>query len=213
MSDEARIMCTDPGCYGPGPVLDALGAESRGLLLDAVRGAVFGQTGNDFFSGLAHFLYAVVGAELVLVGKLADDDSRIVETIACYRHGERVPNIRYTLAGTPCANVVGPPRLCAYSENVAAIFPDDEELATMDAQGYVGLPLFTREGRQIGLLSLVTTRRIEDSDTLAGLLLLVGTRASLELEYQFTANHTDGKAQAIAQLLVAEDERIRRAVE
>jgi GAF domain-containing protein len=209
VSDSAWIEPVDSRRYGPGAVLDTLGPESRELLLEVARTAVFESSGSGFFDGLSHFLCAVVGAELVVIGEIAPDDHDTIQTIARYRCGERTPNKRYELAGTPCGTVVGPQSICVYPTRVAELFPEDKGLADMGAEGYLGMPLFARDGRKIGLLALITTEPISDSDTLAALLRLVGTRASLELEYELAAANSDAEAAEIAALLSDEDDRLR----
>jgi GAF domain-containing protein len=213
MQHDTVMQPVDPMLYGPEAVLATLGPDGREIVLDATRQALYGQTGSSFFDGISHFLCAVAGAELVVVGRISPDAEDTIETIARYRCGERTPNIRYTLQGTPCGTVVGPQSLCVYPLGVAERFPEDTGLAQMGAQGYVGLPLFSRDGRKIGLMALITTRPIEDVATLASLLMMVGNRASLELEYETALERSDTKAEQIAALLSAEDAKLRRAVE
>ena len=212
MTTRANNEHADPSRYGPSAVLTSLEPQERARLLDVARGAVFDRSGSDFFSGLAHLLYALVGAELVLIGQIAPDDPTKVQTIARYTRGERGVNYTYDLAGTPCETVVGPAKLCAYPQGIAGIFPDDEELEQMGAQGYVGLPLFDRSGTMIGLLALVTTGPIADVETVSSLLRLMGTRASLELEYQIAMQSADSQVDTIAGLLDDADRALRAAL-
>lgn len=212
MTAHSSVQPVEPSHYGPGPVLDALGPEGRDIVLDVARRAIFEQNGAEFFDGLSHFLCAVVGAELVVVGAIADDDTDVIRTIARYRCGERTPNIRYALAGTPCGTVVGPQSECIYPTGVAELFPLDTGLAEMGAQGYLGMPLFARNGEKLGLLALITTRTIDDVVTLSALLRMLGSRASLELEYELAQGRGASEAGELASLLADEDDRLHSAL-
>lgn len=212
MRARSLIRSVEPDQYGPGPVLDALGPEGREIVLDVARRAIYEQSGAEFFDGLAHFLCAVVGAELVVVGAIASEEVDVIRTIARYRFGERTPNIRYALAGTPCGTVVGPQHECIYPTDVAKLFPEDPGLSTMGAQGYLGMPLFARNGERLGLLALITTRPMEDVVTLSALLRMLGSRASLELEYELAQERGAVEAGELASLLDDEDHRLRSAL-
>lgn len=200
---QSEIGSADPTPYGPGPVLRTLGSEARDMVLDVARGAVFESSGSDFFDGLAHFLYALVGAEVVVVGKISPDCPAIVQTLARYRHGERTPNKRFEIAGTPCGEIAGPQTICVYRARVAQMFPTATGLVNMNAQGFVGMPLFARDGRKIGLLAVITTQPIEDVDTLTQLMLLVGKRASLELEHLLAISRAASEASDLATMMIA----------
>jgi hypothetical protein len=108
--------------------------------------------------------------------------------------------------------VVGPQSICVYSSGVAELFPEDADLITMGAAGFLGMPLFSREGRKIGLLAIMTTQPLEDADTLTALLRFVGTRTSLELEYELATANANDEATGLADLLAEEDARLRVAL-
>ncbi|TLM77919.1 MAG: hypothetical protein FDZ75_09240, partial [Actinobacteria bacterium] len=108
MSDSSVFLPAGPGRYGPAGCLASLSAETREATLKAAREAVFTQHGPAFFDGLALYLDSIFGPEMVFLGALATDEPDTVQTMTCYRGGERGPNMRYSLAHTPCATVVGP---------------------------------------------------------------------------------------------------------
>ena len=82
----------------------------------------------------------------------------------------------------------------------------------MGADGYVGLPLFARDGKKLGPPALITSQPIDDVASPASSLMTVGTRASLELEFETAVERADTRAEQISGLLAAEDARLRRAV-
>lgn len=213
MARDSWIEPAQPDRYGPGPVLEALGDDEAQLVLETARKVVFDQHGAEFFDGIAHFLYSMAGAELVVVGRIAPGDGDQIQTISRYFGGERTPNKIYALADTPCGSVMGPQSLCVYPSHVAELFPQDTGLAEMGAQGYLGMPLFDHDGTKIGIMALITVEPIDDLETLSAVLKLVGARASIELEYALAVREASANATELANLLKAHDRLLRKALE
>ena len=136
--------------------------------------------GESFLAALARYLGRNLAVDYVAVDKLSADSSR-AETVALYAKGEIVPNLQYSLAGTPCANVMEG-GLCSYPADVWRLFPEDTLLVEMGVESYIGLPLWDSLGKVIGLIALMDSRPMHDTATLASTLQLVAARAAAELE-------------------------------
>jgi hypothetical protein len=111
---------------------------------------VAGKTGEAFFRSLVRHLAHALDADYVLVGALQPDGERIA-TLAVHGLGSKTAALEYSLAGTPSALVVQP-RVCSYPNGVRQLFPQDEMLAAVDAEGYVGSPMLDSGGRCLGLI-------------------------------------------------------------
>jgi PAS domain S-box-containing protein len=134
---------------------------------------------DNFFEALAKYLGEALNVDYVVIDRL-DENPDIAETIALYAKGEIVPNMRYTLKGTPCENVMGR-RLCVYPQGVQQLFPEDTLLAEMGVESYIGIPLWDFSGQPIGLIALMDRKPLPDVAAATQLLQLVATRAAAEL--------------------------------
>lgn len=137
-------------------------------------------SGQDFLPALAERLGQMLDVDYVVVDKLGDTPGT-AETMGLYAHGAVVPNLSYGLAGTPCENVIGKD-LCIYRERVQQLFPDDGLLAEMKAESYIGVPLWDSAGQPVGLIAVLDSQPLTNSDRTQALLKLVAVAAGAELE-------------------------------
>jgi formate hydrogenlyase transcriptional activator len=162
--------------------------------------AVAGATGEAFFRSLVRHLARALDAEYVLVGALLPGDERIA-TLAVHGFGSEAASLEYSLAGTPSAQVVQP-QVCSYPSGVRQLFPQDEMLAAVGAEGYVGAPMLDSSGGCLGLICAITKRPLLNTKRAEALLKLFATRAGTELERK---NYEDALAHG--------EERFRTFVE
>lgn len=137
-------------------------------------------SGEIFLNALVRYLGQMLHVDYVIIDKVAAD-STYAETVALYAKGEVVPNMRYRLQGTPCANVMDG-NLCSYPENVQGQFPEDGLLVEMQAESYAGLPLWDTNGKVIGLIAVLDGKPMGDENQVKSILQLVATSAAAELK-------------------------------
>src|SRR5271169_2869779 len=92
-----------------------------------------GKTGEAFFRSLVGHVASALAANYVLVGALQRDGERMT-TLAVHQLGSETAAPEYSLARTPSALVVEP-RVCSYPHGVQQLFPQDEMLASLRAEG------------------------------------------------------------------------------
>ena len=158
-----------------------------------------GKTGDAFFRSLVRHLAHALEADYVLVGALEPNGERIA-TLAVHGLGEAAA-LEYNLAGTPCALVVQT-RVCSYSSGVQQLFPEDEMLATIQAEGYVGSPMLDSSGRCLGLICAVTRQPLPNTARAEALLKIFATRAGTELErknYEDALAHSEERFRAFVE--------------
>jgi transcriptional regulator with PAS, ATPase and Fis domain len=136
--------------------------------------------GGDFFRSLARQLCQALQADFVLVGAIQKDGAKVRTLAAQTLAGEVVP-FEYELAGTPGADVVNGSLRC-YPENVHELFPQDEQLKEMLAQGYVGAPLMGPDGRCLGLICAITRQPLTDPKLAESVLQIFALAAVAELQ-------------------------------
>jgi len=138
-------------------------------------------TGEAFFPALTKALVEALGVSCAFVAEQTAPSE--VCTLAMWLDGEQQEPITYSLAGTPCEQVVG--REVYYCpRGVCEEFPEDKVLATMGAVAYAGVPLFTSEGRSVGLLGIIDCKPWPTDFPFGSLLSLFAARAVAEIERQ-----------------------------
>jgi PAS domain S-box-containing protein len=181
---------------------ESVAARHRQQLDDALRFVAqrgWASTGEGFFPALVQYLGKSLGVDYVIVDQVLGQDDT-AETIAVFARGELVPNLRYTLSGTPCENVVGK-QLCYYAHNVQQLFPSDSMLVDMKAEAYLGIPLWDSFGKALGLIVIVNSLPLENADHATAMLQVVATRAAAELERRQADNALRDREEAFRNLV------------
>lgn len=165
-------------------------AESRRLAEAALRSITLSTSrvqGEAFFRVLVKDLAAALDVAYVIAGRLIrmDDGSEGIQTLAVWGGEDWLPNISYSLAGTPCSNVAEQ-SMCFYPCGVQQAYPDDLLLGEMGAQSYVGTPMVGTDGQSLGILVALDKREIDaDKHLLAlSLLSIFAARGAAELQHQ-----------------------------
>jgi PAS domain S-box-containing protein len=137
---------------------------------------------EDFFPSLVTFLGETLGFDYTLVGELLAG-GETVKTVGFYADGDILPNIEYSLVGTPCENIVGQ-SLCNYPRGIQEIFPEHSLLMEMKAQSYVGIPLWDTQGDPIGLIALIGKSEFTGDARMVEMALeIAAVRCAHELEH------------------------------
>jgi diguanylate cyclase (GGDEF)-like protein/PAS domain S-box-containing protein len=150
---------------------------------DAVRlvaAGVSAATGEDFFQQLAQRLAELFNADYAFIGVLDEQDTQRINTLTVWAHEQTAPNISYSLAGTPCANVMNQ-STCAYSTNVQRLFPDDHLLVEMGAESYIGTPLYDAQNIPLGLIVVLDSKPLAHTDQAQEIIEIFSARAGAEL--------------------------------
>ena len=128
--------------------------------LGGLNGDLAQLSGNTFYRGACRLLTEVLGTELAFVGRL-QGQSEQVQVLDGWADGQPMPPTVYTLADSPCADIIAQGAAC-YPRDIQAQFPQDEWLVTMDVQAYVGQALVDKQGQPLGLLVTLGRRPLGD---------------------------------------------------
>jgi PAS domain S-box-containing protein len=158
-------------------------------------------SGEDFFLSLARYLAETLNMDFACIDRLAGD-CLSAETVAMYYDGKFEDNVSYTLKETPCGEVVGK-TVCTFPSGVRHLFPQDEVLREMVAEGYAGTTLWSSDGRAIGLIALISRKPLMDTKLAESVLNLAAIRAAGEME----------RREADCELAEAKAEAERRAAQ
>jgi formate hydrogenlyase transcriptional activator len=138
-------------------------------------------TGADFFPALVRHLAGALGVQHAFVAECTDLRKSRVRTLAFWSGQSLAENVEYDLAGTPCEAVIGG-ATAVHKDDVQTRFPQDQDLATLGARSYLGLPLLAASGEILGHLAVLDAAPLRDDEVTTAVLRTFAARASMELE-------------------------------
>ena len=154
---------------------------------DTLRAIVAGtaaETGEDFFSTLVCHLSSVLGVQYAVVGEIQHGPVKKIRTLAVSANGNLVDNFEYPLVNTPCEIALGESFAC-FERDVRTVFPLFGRLAQLGVEGYCGVPLRAKGGAVKGLLVLMDTKPLRNTDRLRSLMAVFASRAGAELQRRY----------------------------
>ncbi|HEY1082094.1 MAG TPA: GAF domain-containing protein, partial [Prosthecobacter sp.] len=122
-----------------------------------VSQAVSAGHGEDFFQSVTRHMVEALEADGGMVGRLAQHDTKTVETRALFMDGVFEDNLSYPLVGTPCEGVsLGYTSL--YEKELQGQFPSDSWLRQKGLEAYAGIPLLDTRHQVCGIMSVFFRR-------------------------------------------------------
>lgn len=163
---------------------DVLKAEARSReeitsLLQTIAKDVSGLQGGTYFETLGEFLSNVLDADMVIISKLSEDRENI-DALAAYIDKQKVENLSYPIAGTPCETVIEEGSM-VFNGNVQELYPDDEDLFKLNLKSYIGTPMYDGNGDVIGHLAVLKRNVFEQTGKTQLIIDSVTSRAASEL--------------------------------
>ena len=109
-------------------------------LLRSIVEATASVTGADFFRSLVRQLASVLEVRYAFVAECKNHTKTHVQTLEFWEGGDFAENFEYEVHGTPCEKVLDG-TVCYHTENVQALFPEDNDLVRLQIESYLGIPL------------------------------------------------------------------------
>jgi PAS domain S-box-containing protein len=162
-------------------VRDITGRKKMESALREIAERLSSATGDVFFQSVARYLSEILNVDHVIIGQLVRGRTDFVRTIAVTAFGRTAENFEYSLAGTPCENVMNQ-KLRSYPRDLRRIFPNNSWLAEMKIESFIGTPLFGSSGNVIGVMNVMDSRPLDNPLMAESMLSIFATRASAELE-------------------------------
>jgi signal transduction histidine kinase/uncharacterized protein YhfF len=184
-------------------------------LLSRLAAGTAGVVGAAFLRRLVAELGAALEAEVAFVAELVEERPGYARTIASATAAgmDLDEGYEFELAGTPCEHAYAC-ELLRVPDNARERYPHDRFLAAHGLNGYVALALRGADGRPIGHIAIVSTRRLELSDDELAALQIFAARAGAEVERRrheaALRARTEEVAASRARALQAADEERRR---
>lgn len=141
-----------------------------------------GYTGQDLFDWICRYITTHVDEVAVAYIGYYDRERDMVKVLsACGKGGAMAP-FTYELIDGLCSRVLNEGKVVIHQSGVAESFPEEVFLKEMQVEGYMGIPLISREGDTLGLAILLSQRPIQNPGFLESLLEIISDRVSSELE-------------------------------
>jgi len=138
-------------------------------------------TGAEFFQTLVCHLAQAVGVHYAFVAEFATPGTRTrARTVAFWSRDGIAENFEWTLAGTPCEEVVHG-KLCHHPSGVRQNFPEDRLLVDWGIESYLGVPLCDPEGKVLGHLAVFDDRPMPEEPRKLLIFRIFAARAAAEL--------------------------------
>lgn len=145
------------------------------------------KTGDEFFQACVQHLAQILGVRYTFVTECTNPQNTRVHTLAFWQHQDFTENLEYDLQGTPCEEVINEGKYACYCDHIIDRFPNDQDLVTLQARSYAGIPLVGSTGNVIGHIAVLDVEPMPVGDQTRELVLKIfAARAGAELERQIT---------------------------
>lgn len=148
--------------------------------VESLNKATSRKVGRDFFMSLSKEFQNIFHTKYFLIAEVNPVDQN-AHSILFTKDSEILPNLEYTLVGTPCENVKER-GVYVFPKNIQTLFPQSINLVEMHAQSYVGAPLISSNGTVIGVIAIIDTKPYFEGPFDRAIFNLAADRAAAELE-------------------------------
>jgi PAS domain S-box-containing protein len=153
-------------------------------------------TEQDFFVKLVRHLVSALGVEYALLTERAGNQ---LNTLAFWSSKPLQTNFTSFPLKPPCCLVLEQGMYCC-ERNVQQQFSDNLDLATVQAESFLGVALLDSSGQAIGHLCILDTKPLTNSQWLQSMLQIFAARAAVELERQRTTQALRNSEEKFRQL-------------
>jgi len=136
---------------------------------------------QELFDHAARTLAQLFEVEYALLGVLEEGGTR-VRALAFYSDGELRHDLSYALRGTPCEDVLSRAEWCAYPCGAWGVFPEDELLAALRIESYIGAPILGSAGEVLGIINAFGKHPRAFTEADGHWLQIIGQRVGVEIE-------------------------------
>ena len=159
-------------------VMDITERQRAQSTIEAIFKGTAPETGQDFFRALVKHLAQALGVKHAFVGEF--DGATRISVLAMWAIDDYVEDMEYDMGGTPCEEVIRQ-GLCCHPSGVRDLFPSDQPLAKLKIESYLGAPLRNSAGNTIGVLVVMDTIPMRETEWASRVLEVFASRAGAEL--------------------------------
>jgi formate hydrogenlyase transcriptional activator len=149
--------------------------------LRAIVEAASHSSGEEYFQAFVRNLARLVDSHYAFIAEFASPETTTrARTIAFWARDHIAENFEWTLAGTPCEEVVHG-TLCHHPSGVRQLFPDDRPLVEWGIESYMGVPLCDPRGTVFGHVAVFDERPMPEEPRKLLAFRIFAARAAAEL--------------------------------
>ena len=149
-----------------------------------------GQSHEDTLLTLVRTLAHDLDAKVAFICERLDSDPEVARTVALFVDDQFLENFEYKIAGTPCEAVYREGSL-SIASGTSGLYPDDEMLAELNIESYVGYALYDAGGQVLGHLGILDEKPLSDEASARRRLRELATQAVEELNQRRAATKTE----------------------
>jgi GAF domain-containing protein len=148
-------------------------------MLNAVLESTVDATGQIFFDSATRSLCKLLDADCTIIGNIEKGNQ--VRSLAMQLDGKSIIDYTYNLQGSPCEKALET-GYCEFSKNVCEQFPNDTDLVEMHAEAYAGIALKNKQGESIGIICVISRKKISLSPRVKKVFEIIASKAVTEIE-------------------------------
>ena len=162
-------------------VHDITERKQNETIIKSIAEGVSSSTGKAFFHQLILQMAKLFHAHYAFISLIDEKNPVLLNTFVLCVNNQIVDNISYVVEDTPCGEVLDR-ETCAYPSNVQKLFPLDKLLVDMNAESYIGSPLYDTNGTPIGVIVIIDTKPMENIEYIKEIMQIFAARTGAELE-------------------------------
>ena len=151
-----------------------------------------------FYQTMVYNLARAYNAQFAFIGLFSEGSSERISLQAIWTGKDFGQTFEYTLAGTPCADVLNN-HMEMVPEKAYELYPEDTILADLGIESYYGSPLITPSGEKIGLVAVMNTKPMRMGHWTRSILGLFSRQIASFIEH----NRTESKITASQKTLIS----------
>ena len=156
-------------------------ADEELTALRALVDAATSRSGNEYFQTLVRTVAHAVDARWAFVAQFSSPECHArARTIAFWDTDRVVENFEWSLAGTPCEDVIRG-NLCHHPSGLRQQFPDDPYPRLWGIESFLGVPLCDSEGSVLGHIAAFDDRPMPDEPRKLLMFRIFAKHAAAEL--------------------------------
>ncbi|MGE0056993.1 MAG: ATP-binding protein [Dehalococcoidia bacterium] len=143
----------------------------------------FSSVDVSIMPAMAKNLAKTLGVRHAVICELVEGYPRRARVVTHWAGNDFAEGIEYIAGGTPCEQVIDG-SLCHIASHLQEVFPEDAWLASMNAESYMGVPVYDGSGKVIGHVAVIDTKPFLADMASELTLRLAAIRAAAELEHR-----------------------------
>jgi diguanylate cyclase (GGDEF)-like protein/PAS domain S-box-containing protein len=149
--------------------------------LRAITQGIAGATGGAFFRSLVEQLTQALEVPYAFVAEVVDERAERARVLAFCSDGTILEGAEFSLAGTPCHDVLTG-GICAHPSGVREAYPEDRMLVDLGVESYIGAQLCCTKGGRIGWMAVMDRKPIANVELVESIVRLFAVRAGAEVD-------------------------------